>query len=60
LGAFTHKGFGMMDLATHPSETRTTPYKFKREGFVPYKAGEQRTRQNVAHTEEEEINTEEG
>lgn len=60
LGAFTHKGFGMMDLATHPSETRTTPYKFKREGFVPYKAGEQRTRQNVAPTEEEEINTEEG
>ena len=60
LGAFTHKGFGMMDLATHPSETRTTPYKFKREGFVPYKAGEQRTRQNVAPTEEEEANTEEG
>ena len=54
LGAFTHKGFGMMDLATHPAGDRTTPYKFKREGFVPYKAGEQRTRQNVAPTGEEE------
>jgi CRISPR-associated endoribonuclease Cas6 len=59
LGAFTHKGFGMMDLATHPLGDRTTPYKFKREGFVPYKAGEQRTRQNVAPTEEEEISSEE-
>lgn len=59
LGAFTHKGFGMMDLATHPSGDRTTPYKFKREGFVPYKAGEQRTRQNVAPTEEEETTSEE-
>lgn len=59
LGAFTHKGFGMMDLATHPLGDRTTPYKFKREGFVPYKAGEQRTRQNVAPTEEEETSSEE-
>lgn len=59
LGAFTHKGFGMMDLATHPQGDRTTPYKFKREGFVPYKAGEQRTRQNVAPTEEEETSSEE-
>lgn len=59
LGAFTHKGFGMMDLATHPAGDRTTPYKFKREGFVPYKAGEQRTRQNVAPSEEEETSSEE-
>jgi CRISPR-associated endoribonuclease Cas6 len=59
LGAFTHKGFGMMDLATHPAGDRTTPYKFKREGFVPYKAGEQRTRQNVAPTGEEEETTSE-
>ena len=59
LGAFTHKGFGMMDLATHPLGDRTTPYKFKREGFVPYKAGEQRTRQNVAPKEEEDTSSEE-
>ena len=53
LGAFTHKGFGMMDLATHPADNKTTPYKFKREGFVPYKATGERVRQNVAPTEEE-------
>uniref|UniRef100_UPI0040471A19 CRISPR-associated endoribonuclease Cas6 n=1 Tax=Algoriphagus sp. TaxID=1872435 RepID=UPI0040471A19 len=53
LGAFTHKGFGMMDLATHPADNKTTPYKFKREGFVPYKATGERVRQNVASTEEE-------
>ena len=44
-----------MDLAIHASETRTTPYKFKREGFVPYKGGDRdRTRQNVAPSETEE------
>ena len=60
LGAFTHKGFGMMDLATHPADNKTTPYKFKREGFVPYKASGDRVRQNVAPTEEEtEASTEE-
>jgi CRISPR-associated endoribonuclease Cas6 len=53
LGAFTHKGFGMMDLATHLADNKTTPYKFKREGFVPYKATGERARQNVAPTEEE-------
>ena len=53
LGAFTHKGFGMMDLATHPADNKTTPYKFKREGFVPYKITGERVRQNVAPTEEE-------
>ena len=53
LGAFTHKGFGMMDLATHPADNKTTPYKFKREGFVPYKITGDRVRQNVAPTEEE-------
>jgi len=53
LGAFTHKGFGMMDLATHPADNKTTPYKFKREGFVPYKTTGDRVRQNVAPTEEE-------
>ena len=52
LGAFTHKGFGMLDLANHPSGVRTTTYKFKREGFVPYKPSE-RVRQNVAPTSEE-------
>ena len=53
LGAFTHKGFGMLDLANHPSGTnRTTTYKFKREGFVPYKPTD-RVRQNVAPTSEE-------
>ncbi len=60
LGAFTHKGFGMMDLAAHPADNKTTPYKFKREGFVPYKASSDRVRQNVAPTEEEtEASTEE-
>ena len=60
LGAFTHKGFGMMDLATHPADNKTTPYKFKREGFVPYKSTGDRVRQNVAPTEEEtEASTEE-
>lgn len=59
LGAFTHKGFGMLDLANHPSGTRTTTYKFKREGFVPYRPTE-RVRQNVAPSEEgEEENTQE-
>lgn len=52
LGAFTHKGFGMLDLANHPSGVRTTTYKFKREGFVPYKPSD-RVRQNVAPTSED-------
>ena len=52
LGAFTHKGFGMLDLANHPAGNRTTTYKFKREGFVPYKPTE-RVRQNVAPTSDE-------
>lgn len=51
LGAFTHKGFGMLDLANHPSGERTKTYKFKREGFVPYKPSE-RQRQNVAPSDE--------
>jgi CRISPR-associated endoribonuclease Cas6 len=38
LGAFTHKGFGMLDLANHAPNQRAEPYKFKREGFIPYKA----------------------
>lgn len=37
LGAFTHKGFGMLDLANHSPNQRAEPYKFKREGFIPYK-----------------------
>jgi CRISPR-associated endoribonuclease Cas6 len=37
LGAFTHKGFGMLDLANHAPSQRTEPYKFKREGFVPFR-----------------------
>ncbi|MCC5938532.1 MAG: CRISPR-associated endoribonuclease Cas6 [Lunatimonas sp.] len=37
LGAFTHKGFGMLDLANNMPSQRTEPYKFKREGFVPYR-----------------------
>lgn len=53
LGAFTHKGFGMMDLAIHPADNKTSPYKFKREGFVTYKTSADRARQNVAPTEEE-------
>ena len=42
----------MLDLATHPPGARTTTYKFKREGFVPYKPNE-RVRQNVAPTADE-------
>jgi CRISPR-associated endoribonuclease Cas6 len=53
LGAFTHKGFGMLDLANHGTGIRTETYKFKREGFVPYKPSE-RTRQNVAPETSEE------
>tara|TARA_R110002072_G_scaffold250981_1_gene409733 strand:- start:22300 stop:23100 length:801 start_codon:yes stop_codon:yes gene_type:complete len=53
LGAFTHKGFGMLDLANHPTGPRTTTYKFKREGFVPYKPSE-RIRENVAPPAEED------
>lgn len=49
LGAFTHKGFGMLDLANHSTVQRTTPYKFKREGFVPYKPNE---RQRPSELEE--------
>ncbi|GGF37113.1 hypothetical protein GCM10011339_27070 [Echinicola rosea] len=41
LGAFTHKGFGMLDLANNSPSQRTEPYKFKREGFVPYKSRQQ-------------------
>lgn len=59
LGAFTHKGFGMMDLASHPADNKTTPYKFKREGFVPYKATGERMRQNVAPAEMSESTSEE-
>lgn len=40
LGAFTHKGFGMLDLANHAPDQKTEPYRFKREGFVPYKSQE--------------------
>ncbi|WP_339877347.1 CRISPR-associated endoribonuclease Cas6 [uncultured Algoriphagus sp.] len=54
LGAFTHKGFGMLDLANHPTGPRTTTYKFKREGFVPYKPSNERTRENVAPAADEE------
>lgn len=49
LGAFTHKGFGMLDLANHATVQRTTPYKFKREGFIPYKPSE---RQRPSELEE--------
>ena len=52
LGAFTHKGFGMLDLQTHPPGARPKTYTIKREGFVPYKPNE-RVRQNVAPTESE-------
>lgn len=41
LGAFTHKGFGMLDLANNSPSQRTEPYKYKREGFVPYKSRQQ-------------------
>lgn len=41
LGAFTHKGFGMLDLANNSPSQRTESYKFKREGFVPYKSKQQ-------------------
>lgn len=41
LGAFTHKGFGMLDLANNMPSQRTEPYKFKREGFVPYRSQSQ-------------------
>ncbi|WP_215222789.1 CRISPR-associated endoribonuclease Cas6 [Echinicola shivajiensis] len=41
LGAFTHKGFGMLDLANNSPSQRTESYKFKREGFIPYKAKQQ-------------------
>ena len=40
LGAFTHKGFGMLDLANHAPSQKTEPYKFKREGFIPYRSQE--------------------
>jgi CRISPR-associated endoribonuclease Cas6 len=42
----------MLDLANHSTVVRTTPYKFKREGFVPYKPSE-RSRENVAPKIEE-------
>jgi CRISPR-associated endoribonuclease Cas6 len=42
LGAFTHKGFGMLDLANHAPSQKTEPYKFKREGFIPYRSQEGR------------------
>ncbi len=42
----------MLDLANHASGTRTTTYKFKREGFVPYKPTD-RVRQNVAPSSED-------
>jgi len=54
LGAFTHKGFGMLDLANHATVQRTETYKFKREGFIPYKAQE-RTRPAEAEEKSEEI-----
>ncbi|WP_158858209.1 CRISPR-associated endoribonuclease Cas6 [Lunatibacter salilacus] len=38
LGAFTHKGFGMLDLANNMPSQRTESYRFKREGFVPYRS----------------------
>lgn len=41
LGAFTHKGFGMLDLANNMPSQRTEPYKFKREGFIPYRSQSQ-------------------
>jgi CRISPR-associated endoribonuclease Cas6 len=28
----------MLDLANHAPNQRAEPYKFKREGFIPYKA----------------------
>ncbi|AGA78770.1 CRISPR-associated endoribonuclease Cas6 [Echinicola vietnamensis] len=52
LGAFTHKGFGMLDLANNSPSQRTEPYKFKREGFVPYKSRQQQ--QDQPNKEEDE------
>ena len=52
LGAFTHKGFGMLDLANHGQAQRTEPYKFKREGFVPYKPHERQKPQELEGGEE--------
>ncbi|SEJ48857.1 CRISPR-associated endoribonuclease Cas6 [Cyclobacterium xiamenense] len=46
LGAFTHKGFGMLDLANNMPSQRTEPYKFKREGFVPYRSQSHEPRRN--------------
>nr|WP_246535419.1 MULTISPECIES: CRISPR-associated endoribonuclease Cas6 [Litoribacter] len=53
LGAFTHKGFGMLDLANNAPSQRTEPYKFKREGFVPYKSQDSSRPPRTSPTEEE-------
>ncbi|QDH79731.1 CRISPR-associated endoribonuclease Cas6 [Echinicola soli] len=53
LGAFTHKGFGMLDLANNSPSQRTEPYKFKREGFVPYKSRQQDQSRSTDEDEQE-------
>ncbi|AKP49578.1 CRISPR-associated endoribonuclease Cas6 [Cyclobacterium amurskyense] len=60
LGAFTHKGFGMLDLANNMPSQRTEPYKFKREGFVPYRAQTHEPRKNDERAENEDEKPEEG
>ncbi|WP_235893435.1 CRISPR-associated endoribonuclease Cas6 [Litoribacter populi] len=59
LGAFTHKGFGMLDLANNAPSQRTEPYKFKREGFVPYKSQDSNRPPRTSPTAEEKNKEEE-
>ncbi|GGZ25922.1 hypothetical protein GCM10007049_18120 [Echinicola pacifica] len=54
LGAFTHKGFGMLDLANNSPSQRTEPYKFKREGFVPYRSRQQQSNSSESSKDESE------
>jgi len=58
LGAFTHKGFGMLDLANNMPSQRTEPYKFKREGFVPYRSQSHEPRKNDERADEGNGSTE--